>query len=236
VSALYKLIANLREALERGGNGPAADSPAPHTNGAAMPVARAARRAELAASFARELEAVGGHFLGMLSPGEAAVRINELASSLQVRTAAIGEGIVLDTGLYADQFARRSNITVIRPGPVKDDEARAAMRDQLARCDLAIVEAPVAVASSGTVAIAATPSRPSSLTLLPPVNIILVDADRLVADLAEAIAMIGPTAIANHRVAFITGPSRTADIEKRIVLGVHGPRELYVALIWSGND
>ncbi len=232
MSALHKLIANLREALERGAT---VDAAATHADGSAMPVALAARRAELAAGFARELEAVGGHFLGTLSMGEAAIHINDLATSRQARTVAVGEGITNATGPIADLLARR-NVTVIRPAPVADDAARAALREQLALCDLAIVEAECAVASSGTVAIVATPTRPSSLTLLPPVSVILVNADRLVPDLAAAIAMIGPRAITNHRVAFITGPSRTADIEKRIVLGVHGPRELYVALIWSGND
>ena len=91
-----------------------------------------------------------------------------------------------------------------------------------------MVEADYAIAATGTLAMLATPERPGSLTLLPPVNVILVNADRIVPDLAAVIAAIGPAAIATHRLALITGPSRTADIEKRIVIGVHGPREIHV--------
>jgi L-lactate dehydrogenase complex protein LldG len=129
-----------------------------------------------------------------------------------------------------------AGISIIHPAAVADDATRASLRARLARCDFAVVEADYAIASTGTLAMLATRERPGSLTLLPPVNVILVHAERILPDLAMTIAAIGPEAIASHRLALVTGPSRTADIEKRIVLGVHGPRELHVAVVWDGGD
>jgi L-lactate dehydrogenase complex protein LldG len=94
-----------------------------------------------------------------------------------------------------------------------------------------VVEADYAIASTGTFAVVATPGRPSSLTLLPPANLIFVAVDRILPDLAAVINALGPDAVMAHRIAFITGPSRTADIEKMIVIGVHGPKQLYAAAV-----
>ena len=228
----HKLIANVREALERH------DVPAHNgAGGSATTVPRtdAARRVELASQFARELQALGGHFLGTLSPRETAARIVEVAIALKARTAAVGAGIVNDAAPIAAAL-ERAGISVIRTTAIADDQARAELRGNLARCDLAVIEADYGIAATGTLAMVATPERPGSLTLLPPVNVILVNVDRILSDLAATLAAIGAATIASHRVALVSGPSRTADIEKRIVLGVHGPREIHVAAVWRGND
>jgi L-lactate dehydrogenase complex protein LldG len=99
-----------------------------------------------------------------------------------------------------------------------------------------VVEADYAIAATGTLVVVATPRRPGSLTLLPPANVILVDAARVLPDIAAVLNALGPAMIQEHRVAFITGPSRTADIEKMIVLGVHGPKDLYAAVVWPGEN
>lgn len=234
MAEFHKLIANLRGALERH------RTPAHHDGAAgaaptAVPVAQSARRAELASAFARELEALGGRFLGTLTPAEAAQRIAEVAASLKAKTAAVGEGVANDPAPIAAAL-KRAGVDLLPGAAAADDEARAALRQRLARCDLAVAEAHYAIASTGTLVMVATPGRPSSLTLLPPANVVIVDAARMMPDLAAALAALGAHAIASHRVALVTGPSRTADIEKRIVLGVHGPRELYVAIVWHGND
>jgi L-lactate dehydrogenase complex protein LldG len=230
MAEFHKLIANVREALEHRG--------APAHNGAAaaaVPTAKAARRVELASQFARELQAVGGRFLGTPTRTETIARVLEVATALNARSVAVGAGIFIEPAPIVEAL-ERAGIAVFRTAPVADDAARAALRRKLARCDFALVEADYAIAATGTLALLATPARPSSLTLVAPVNVILVSIERIVTDLAAAIAAIGAEAIASHRLALVTGPSRTADIEKRIVLGVHGPRELHVAAVWQGND
>jgi L-lactate utilization protein LutC len=232
VAEFHKLIANLRDALEH----PAAGA---HNGAAAAPVAvpttKAARRVELASQFARELQAVGGYFLGTPTPKEIVARVRAVATKLDADSVAVGAGILTDDAPIVNAL-ELAGITVIRTAACADDAARAELRDKLARCDFAVIEADYAIAATGTLVMLATPERPSSLTLVPPVNVILVSADRILPDLAAALEAIGPAAIANHRLALVTGPSRTADIEKRIVLGVHGPREVHVAAVWRSDD
>jgi L-lactate dehydrogenase complex protein LldG len=233
VAEFYKLIANVRDALER--HGAPAHNGAPDTV-AAVPTTAAARRVELASGFARELHALGGHFLGTLTMKETVARVLEVASALDAHSVVIGAGLRNDLEPIADAL-ERAGIGVIRTAAATaDDAARAELRARLARCDFALVEADYAIAATGTLAMLATPERPGSLTLVPPANVILVDATRILPDLAAVIAAIGPAAVAAHRLALVTGPSRTADIEKRIVLGVHGPHSIHVAALWDGND
>jgi L-lactate dehydrogenase complex protein LldG len=243
MSAFHKMIATVKSALEgaprtsslHAGDALHDTAPAPlHAPRPLVPVARLAQRAELTAQFARELEAVGGVFMGAVAPDEVRTRVVSLARELGARTAAIGAGVTLD----ADPIARaleHAGVAVVRPGAKgtgPDDAGRAAYRGHLAGCDLGIAEADAGIASTGTLAVIGAPNRPNSLTLLPPNNLIIVNADRMRPDLAAAIAGLGAETFTTKRVALITGPSRTADIEKMIVLGVHGPKKLYVLAIW----
>ena len=230
MSAFHKIIANVKSALERAPRVPPPHAPAA---GAIVPVTHDARRTELISQFARELEAVGGTFLGVFSPDESKSRIVALAREIGARNAAVGAGVTLDTGAIV-RALEQSGVAVIQSGANSDAE-RTAFRERLANCDLGIVEADAAIASTGTLAVVGAPDRPNSLTLLPPANLILVHADRMRPDLAAAIAGIGAATFVTNRVALITGPSRTADIEKMIVLGVHGPKKLYALAVWPNE-
>lgn len=230
MSAFHKIIATVKSALERAPRPAASHGP---VQSVMVPVAHNARRAELISEFARELEAVGGAFLGIHSPDEVRARVVALAREIGVRTAAIGAGVTLDTDAVA-RALEQAGVAVIRPGADSDAE-RAAFRERVAGCDLGIVEAEAAIAATGTVAVAGSAENPNSLTLLPPANLILIGADRIWPDLAGAIASIGAAGFVERRIALITGPSRTADIEKMIVLGVHGPKKLYAMAIWPAE-
>ncbi len=194
-----------------------------------------AQRTELASIFARELEAVSGHFLGSLSATEAAARVASLARDHGATRAAIGEGVVTKMSLFSSAL-EGAGCSVMKPRGLDKNARRSIMIEQFADCEIGVAEAHCAIASTGTFAVVTAEARPSSLTLLPPISVIVVNIDRVVADLAAALAAMGTETMRKNRVSLITGPSRTADIEKRIVMGVHGPKMLYGAIIWPENE
>lgn len=94
-----------------------------------------------------------------------------------------------------------------------------------AEAELSLVTADVGVAFSGAVGWAHTRERPRAAGLLPDRQIVLLAAEAIVPTLGEAIGRLAPLAA---NVVFTAGPSRTADIEQRMMLGVHAPRSLDV--------
>ena len=92
-----------------------------------------------------------------------------------------------------------------------------------------VSEASFGLADTGSVVLAASPEEPRSRHLLPSVHVSLLREDRILPGLDELFAAVGddlPSALA-----IITGPSRTADIEQILVIGVHGPGEVHVVLL-----
>jgi len=70
-----------------------------------------------------------------------------------------------------------------------------------------------------------------TVSLLPALHVAVVPSARIVPDLATALRTRGPTGAPDTCLTLITGPSRTADIEQKLVLGVHGPCALHVILL-----
>ena len=89
------------------------------------------------------------------------------------------------------------------------------------------------LADTGSVVLAASPDEPRARSLLPAVHVSLLPEDRILAGLDELFEAVGddlPSALA-----IVTGPSRSADIEQRLAVGVHGPGEVHVVLIPAAN-
>jgi L-lactate dehydrogenase complex protein LldG len=99
-----------------------------------------------------------------------------------------------------------------------------AHKNELARCDLGITEVDVALPETGTLGLFSSSSQARAVSLLPRVHLAIMTPKALVADLHAVFAR----ARREHYLVFITGPSRTADIELTVTLGVHGPRRLVV--------
>lgn len=95
-----------------------------------------------------------------------------------------------------------------------------------------ITGADAALATTGTLVLAANRDQARLVSLLPVVHIALLPLNRLHANMEAWLAAMGKQAVQDSSaVTFITGPSRTSDIEMQTILGVHGPREVHVVLI-----
>jgi L-lactate dehydrogenase complex protein LldG len=86
------------------------------------------------------------------------------------------------------------------------------------------------VADSATLLQLTRPGRPRSTSLLPSIHIALLKREHLVADLSEAYGLLRQEPQLDSFV-FISGPSKTADIEAHMVHGAHGPREVHVVVL-----
>jgi L-lactate utilization protein LutC len=94
--------------------------------------------------------------------------------------------------------------------------------------DVGITMAQAAIAETGTLVLDSARERNRLVSLVPPVHIAIVDAASIFQTLGEALAFIHQKGNISPAVTFITGPSRTADIELTLAIGVHGPQELHV--------
>jgi L-lactate dehydrogenase complex protein LldG len=92
-----------------------------------------------------------------------------------------------------------------------------------------VSEAIYGLADTGSVVLAAAPGEPRARSLLPEVHVTLLREERILPGLDELFAALGddlPSALA-----IVTGPSRSADIEQKLAVGVHGPGEVHVVLL-----
>lgn len=127
-----------------------------------------------------------------------------------------------------------AGIAVADPQVLKMD--RAAQYRALEPIGACITGVDAAIAESGTMIVANGAGRGRLASLLPPLHIALLPADNIVRTLPDAwdrMRMLYGDSLLRDRsnVVMITGPSRTADIELSLTLGVHGPREVHAIVI-----
>jgi L-lactate dehydrogenase complex protein LldG len=116
-------------------------------------------------------------------------------------------------------------------GPSRDDSAAA--KDALEGCDAGITGCEALVAQTGSILVSSATCGGRGLSVLPHVHVVIATADQVVATLGDALddARRRHAGRLPSMLSFITGPSRTGDIERILVLGAHGPRELIVIIV-----
>lgn len=108
-----------------------------------------------------------------------------------------------------------------------------ASASELFEFDLGITGAEWAIAETGTLVLESDKETNRLTSLVPPIHVCLVETKKLRRTLGEVLQKLSENGRENlsRAITFITGPSRTSDIELTLAIGVHGPGELYVILI-----
>ncbi len=172
--------------------------------------------------FREHLEAVGGHCVVVQGEIEAARALNRIIAELQA-TSLPARRIALSDAPLIGRLSRalNANIEKARISPSTVD---------LFGYDIGLTTAQAAIAETGTLVLESDCERHRLISLLPPVHITIVNAGDIRLTLGEALKQVRRNGLSDmsRAITFITGPSRTADIELTLTIGVHGPKELYV--------
>jgi L-lactate dehydrogenase complex protein LldG len=201
------VIENIRRSLGRNAQTPLSPRPAIYQS----------RRAETIDSetetFLNEVEKLSG--VGQkLSGPELDSALKELVEEQAIRKATAWETPRL----------RQLGITEILNSLGVELVSPSASKHEMALCDLGITEADYLLPETGTLVLGSSAEQPRGVSLLPRIHLAIVRPEMLRADMHQVFA----EAKNSHYLVFITGPSRTADIELTVTLGVHGPKSLYV--------
>lgn len=107
-------------------------------------------------------------------------------------------------------------------------------KNRIANSNIGITEVDYAIVDTGTLVLLTNNNQPRSVSLLPPIHLAIVRPENLVRNIQDLFVILKSEQEEEEDImscmTFITGPSRTADIELNLTLGVHGPKELYVII------
>jgi L-lactate dehydrogenase complex protein LldG len=108
----------------------------------------------------------------------------------------------------------------------------------LPTCDVSITGCELLVARTGTIVMSAAQQSGRTVSVYAPIHVCIAYTNQLVYDVKEALQLIKEKYAGSipSLITFATGPSRTADIEKTLVTGVHGPKEVYCFLVDQQKD
>jgi L-lactate dehydrogenase complex protein LldG len=177
--------------------------------------------------FKQSLESVGGRCIVVCDESEAAQALSGIINSLQA-TPLKARRIALSDAPVVKRLMRQVELDV-------DEITVTPNAAELFGYDVGITSAQAAIAETGTLVLESELERHRLVSLLPPVHVAIVEAASICRTIGEALSAMrsDETTEMSRAITFITGPSRTADIELTLAIGVHGPQELYVIIIES---
>jgi L-lactate dehydrogenase complex protein LldG len=220
-----EILHRIRKGLGRGEGGGHVDSEAPLPQNTGPSSGTGEKRSDLAGVFAESLTGVNTSVYS--ASGRDAV--------LEFIRSFVREKGADSFSIWETEFLKSLGIKEsleVAGLAVKSAENKAGM----ALSSVGITEADYAIADTGTLVLLSGPERPRGVSLIPPTHLAIVRKENILSDISELFDKLNQLHENQEPIpactTFVTGPSRTADIELNLTLGVHGPKELYVLIVF----
>ena len=168
---------------------------------------------ELEVVFAEQFNSLGGRFIFCVNRQELAFQFNSLVKKSDWQKIYCIENKVKEFvgSLLEERFTDKD----------------------LAECDVSVTSCEFLVARTGSIVMSTAQPSGRTTSVYAPIHICIAFTSQLVYDVKDALTLLKEKY--NEKlpslITFATGPSRTADIEKTLVVGVHGPKEVYCFLV-----
>jgi len=182
---------------------------------------------DLTEQFQSEIVRIGGRFHHATNAESVCGYIEQVAEAEGAGMIICSNRRVADEFGIANRFAAKGVAFIAEP-------SQSDIVTNAARADIGVTGVDYALAETGSLVLVARPGQPRSVSLLPPVHIALIRPEQIIRGFDELFELLRADFEATgvkSAVTFITGPSRTADIELTLVVGVHGPQQLHAVLV-----
>jgi L-lactate dehydrogenase complex protein LldG len=172
---------------------------------------------ELAIDFAKKFTELLGKFIYCEDESELAKKISQL--------------------IHAQNWGKIYSLETTWLKSMKEFSFDPVTTDDLAGCDAAITLCEHLVARTGTIVLSSQQLSGRTSSVYAPIHICIAYTNQLVFDISDSLAQFKKESdLLPSMISYATGPSRTADIEKTLVVGVHGPKEVFCFLVQKHLD
>ncbi len=182
----------------------------------------------LTALFEEELTLIGGKLIKVNSKEELYASLRNVFKKENYRN------VILSRERFLDELQLEDGLQSLAPGTILSRITDRDVVNQLKSADVGVTTCEFLAAETGTIVLHSSPTAPRTLSLLPRAHVVIAREDQILPTVAACLEKIyDQRDKSTHSccVTLISGPSRTADIEKVLVTGVHGPKELFVFLV-----
>ncbi len=232
VSNQENMLAKIQKALGRNPESP--PPTAPSVSGDAGMVSPPTAANELLARFEAELQTVGGRTFRAGSSTELDHILLSILDAHAATQVVLSKNPILGQTKLREKCASWGKSAARWSGSSMEEEGR--FRQQCFAADVGITGVSFVLAESGSLVLTSQTEGAQLVSLAPPVHIALYQRNQLRATLEDVLSRLPVSTVPGQpgparSAVFVTGTSRTADIEQILIRGVHGPREVHAILI-----